>query len=126
MKVANRQGQMKVDLAPCLACEMVIGQDWPPLYNVLEQVRAAEWEHKRQPIIDWWLGEVGEGLSEEMEEIVDLEGVVNRLQFREVQEEEEECHRIHEQEVAWIEEEEVRPELNECDPLYKVKYGLLY
>lgn len=46
MRVANRKGQMRVDFAPGLDREMIIGQYWLPLYDVLEDGKQAELELK--------------------------------------------------------------------------------
>lgn len=39
MRVASRAGWMKVELMPELYGEMKIGCDWPPLYDVLNEVK---------------------------------------------------------------------------------------
>lgn len=38
LKVANHEGCMQVGVATDLNYEMIIGRDWPPLYDVLEEV----------------------------------------------------------------------------------------
>lgn len=31
-------GELLVGLVPCLACDMLLGWDWTPIYDMLEQV----------------------------------------------------------------------------------------
>lgn len=40
------QGDLRVRLAPSLACKMIINCEWDPIYTVLEWVRATEEERK--------------------------------------------------------------------------------
>lgn len=49
MKVAKRTGKMRVGFTLELDGEMIIGRDWTPLYDVLEEVKQAELERKGWP-----------------------------------------------------------------------------
>lgn len=103
MKVANHQGCIWVGLAPDLNCAMIIGWDWPPVYEGLDQVKRSEEEQKGWPIREGWIGKEDIAPPTDKEWLLDLEGIASSLQFKMAHDEEEEFIRIWEQEVSWIE-----------------------
>lgn len=38
VRIANHKGKLHVRFAPQLDCQMIVGRDWPPLHEVLEEV----------------------------------------------------------------------------------------
>lgn len=73
-----------------------------------------------------WLREEEAGPSEGSEEDVSLDEIASTAQIWEAQNYEEELQRICREEVARIEEEEMRPEPHQREYHYEVRNGLLY
>lgn len=48
-RIDNRAGRMKVGFVPELNGEMIVGSDWPPLYDVLNEVNRQNWKEKGWP-----------------------------------------------------------------------------
>lgn len=44
IRVMEVRGELRMGIAPKHACEVVLGCDWPPIYQVINQVRKAEME----------------------------------------------------------------------------------
>lgn len=49
VRVAGRKGRLRIGLAPQLDGQLIVGRDWPPLYEVLEEVHMEELRHGRWP-----------------------------------------------------------------------------
>ncbi|KYO42845.1 hypothetical protein Y1Q_0016084 [Alligator mississippiensis] len=71
-----------------LACEMLLGRDWTPVYDVLDRVRDMEVARMKIQNQEGWVGEIeeNEGSADETDEL-DLNDFTSSLQFREAQEE---------------------------------------
>lgn len=46
IRVMEHQGELKMGIAPKLACEVVPGCNWPPIYQVIKHVREAKAEYR--------------------------------------------------------------------------------
>ncbi|KYO35474.1 hypothetical protein Y1Q_0008041 [Alligator mississippiensis] len=89
---------------------MILGWDWPRIYEILEDKRTRE---------DWHLGLLGEGANEDQGEaegaLWDLESLTSGAQFQEAQQEELTFRAFWETEITRQDQQMVRPEL--CDQL---------
>lgn len=86
----EHQGELLVGLAPRLACEMLLGREWPPLYDTLERVRDRETAKRELRNREGWVGESEERVESDGDpKMVDLQAVASSCQFKKAQEEEE-------------------------------------
>ncbi|KYO28763.1 hypothetical protein Y1Q_0004424 [Alligator mississippiensis] len=96
--VMEYQGELLVGVVPQLACEVLLGQDWEPIYDVLDRVRDAEVARKKIQNWEGCLGEIeeSEGSANETDG-VDLSDLTSSLLFSEAQEEDPEIGVLREQ-----------------------------
>ncbi|KYO25977.1 hypothetical protein Y1Q_0003755 [Alligator mississippiensis] len=106
VRIAGCKGKLHIGLAPQLDGQMIVGRDWPPLYEVLEEVRAEEIKRKRQPHRDGWIAEEDSASSGENGWVSFGTGAEGGY-FRTAQEEDDELWKIRETEVARVEEETI-------------------
>lgn len=125
VRIANRRGRMRVGLAPELDSQMIVGWDWSPLYEVLEEVHRDELRWKGWPRLEGWVAKE-EASSSGEQGLVNLGAGAMGPQFRMAQEADEEFLRIREEEVAHIKDEVTRPDLDVSDPHFEMHNGLLY
>ncbi|KYO42948.1 hypothetical protein Y1Q_0010278 [Alligator mississippiensis] len=87
LQVMEHQGELLVGAVPRLACEMLLGHDWAPIYDVLDRVRDAEAAQKRIQNREGWLGELeeDEGPTDEAN-MLDLDNLTSSLLFCDAQE----------------------------------------
>ncbi|KYO46039.1 hypothetical protein Y1Q_0021621 [Alligator mississippiensis] len=106
VKITSCKGRLRTGLTPKLDGQMIVGRDWPPLYEVLEEVWMEDLRHGRWPRGEGWIAEEDSDLSNK-EERVSLETSAEDMHFRTAQEKDSELQRIQETEVAWVEEETI-------------------
>ncbi|KYO47445.1 hypothetical protein Y1Q_0001239 [Alligator mississippiensis] len=94
IRVMQFRGELRVGLAPALACEMILGCEWEPFYRVLERVRATEEERRRIKRMEGWAAENSEPSRREGREGISVESLVSAAQFRQPQREDEELQRL--------------------------------
>uniref|UniRef100_A0A7M4EFE9 CCHC-type domain-containing protein n=1 Tax=Crocodylus porosus TaxID=8502 RepID=A0A7M4EFE9_CROPO len=87
--VMEFRDEILVGVAPKLACDMLLGRDWAPLYDVLERVRDLETAWRAQWVQDEWFSE-----AEGEEPLVDWQDIASGPQFRQGQEEDPELHEL--------------------------------
>ncbi|KYO17393.1 hypothetical protein Y1Q_0020018 [Alligator mississippiensis] len=82
LRVMEHQGELLVGVVPQLVCEMLLGLDWTPVYNVLDRVRDTEVARKKIHYREGWLGEIeeNEGSADETDEL-DLSNFTSSLLF---------------------------------------------
>lgn len=51
------KGKLLVGFVQELDVQMIMGRDWPPLYEVLEEVQRDELRHKGRPRVEGWIAE---------------------------------------------------------------------
>lgn len=120
----EHQSELLVGVAPCLACEMLLGHDWPLIYDVLERVQDAEVKRWQLKGCEGWLGELKGGRETEgSTEETDLHEMMSGPQFREAQEEDEELWAIKD---PLLETRVDQPEMSLRTPWYEVRDQLLY
>ncbi|XP_059582206.1 uncharacterized protein LOC132243291 [Alligator mississippiensis] len=82
----EHQGELLVGVVPKLACDMLLGRDWTPLYNILERVRDVELARKKMGASEGWLGkEEADPTNMEGSINIDLNRIASSRQFREAQ-----------------------------------------
>ncbi|KYO35576.1 hypothetical protein Y1Q_0018183 [Alligator mississippiensis] len=76
LQVMEHQGDLLVDIVPRLECNMLLGWDWTPIYDMLERVWDAEVKRRKIRSREGWLGELeeSEGSMNKANEI-DFRGV---------------------------------------------------
>lgn len=101
VRIANWRGRMWVGFASELDGQMIIGQDWPHLYEVLEEVCRDKLRRKGWPKVEGWVAEE-EALSLGEEDLMNLGTGAMGPQFRTAQKEDKEFLMIWEEEVAHV------------------------
>lgn len=100
IQIIDYHGEMKVRLAPSLACDMVFGRNWFPIYDVLEWVRETKMKYQHLRYNEVWLGEDKTPVPEEQDEGFDIRRVASSTHFQQAQRDNSDLRKIFENEVC--------------------------
>lgn len=121
----EHQGELLIGLAPHLACDMLLGWDWTPLYDTLERIWDIEMARRTLKTQESWLGEPEEeGRSSNEIEVIDLQDITSSWQFREAQEVDAGLQEL--QAVAVEETNSPQMPTRATLPWFEVRHHLLY